>query len=348
MSASISSVVRFSSFSLRELFDAIVLVLAVCLFLLSVVFGMRYCSPRSYPNPDSFITPRCNSPLDDPFCFPFYLSVLAILKNEAPYVAEWIEYHLLVGVDKFWLINNDSTDNVTAVLAPYVAAGLVNYTFWYGLGQQRVIYNHWLPILRGWSYWVAVIDLDEYLVPVEGRSSADILRRFEGSGCVAVNWLVYGTNGQLNKTAGLVIERFRNHSEMDHPVNRHIKQIVNPRWTKKFEIHDHIFWRGGICQDPIGGRYDTGAMFGRPPVHELLRINHYWTKSVQEFLAKRVRGPGASADASYHQLVRSRVASEIASINDTVTDTTIDWAIPLVKANLVARGAGRIMKRHMI
>lgn len=33
----------------------------------------------------------------------YYLSVCAIFKNEGPILKEWIEYHLLVGVDHFFL-----------------------------------------------------------------------------------------------------------------------------------------------------------------------------------------------------------------------------------------------------
>lgn len=39
-----------------------------------------------------------------------YLSIGAIFKDEAPYLAEWIEFHRLVGVEHFFLYDNLSTD----------------------------------------------------------------------------------------------------------------------------------------------------------------------------------------------------------------------------------------------
>ena len=54
-----------------------------------------------------------------------YLSIAAIYRNEAPYLREWIEFHKLVGVERFFLYNNESTDDHRAVLAPYVEAGIV-------------------------------------------------------------------------------------------------------------------------------------------------------------------------------------------------------------------------------
>jgi hypothetical protein len=109
------------------------------------------------------------------------------VKNEAPYIAEWIEYHLLVGVEKFWLADNDSDDNLTAVLDPYIRLGIVNLTSWPGIGQQVPFYQFALDPLRSSSYWVAVMDIDEFLVPVAGRSVPAILHNFEGSPGITVN-----------------------------------------------------------------------------------------------------------------------------------------------------------------
>ena len=52
--------------------------------------------------------------------YPYKLSVVAIMKNEGPYLREWIEYHKLVGVEKFYLYNNGSTDDTVEILSPYV------------------------------------------------------------------------------------------------------------------------------------------------------------------------------------------------------------------------------------
>ena len=49
-----------------------------------------------------------------------YLSITAVLQNEAPYIKEWIEYHRLVGVERFYIYDNESTDNVKEILKPYI------------------------------------------------------------------------------------------------------------------------------------------------------------------------------------------------------------------------------------
>lgn len=55
----------------------------------------------------------------------YYVSICAIFKNEAKYLKEWIDYHLIVGVDHFYLYNNYSDDNYEKVLKPYIQRQLV-------------------------------------------------------------------------------------------------------------------------------------------------------------------------------------------------------------------------------
>jgi hypothetical protein len=274
---------------------------------------------------------------DGPICFPTYLSILSLFKNEAAYLAEWIEYHLLVGVTRFWLFDNDSTDNPLSVLSPYIALGLVKLQRWSGAGEQQQIYNFAIPFLRNQSFWVAVIDVDEFLVPVEGRSVPDIIRRFEAYNGIGLNWVLYSANGLALKDDRLVIERFRNHSDWNHPRNRHTKTIVNPRRVLRCRVHSAVYPKGEFGVNVIGER--LRGMTETPPLHKVLWVNHYWTKSVEEFIYKRARGTSISALPSEVQRLLRQIPSDLVRAKDLVSnDTAIDWAIPLVKKNLASRG----------
>jgi hypothetical protein len=253
---------------------------------------------------------------------------VSVFKNEGPYLAEWIEYHLLVGVDFFDLVLNDNADNSSEVLRPYIALGIVTLSNWPGLYQQKKAFTAHVHILRTYSCWVATIDADEYLVPREGRSIAKILRRFEGVPGVEINWVMFGTNGKLKWESGLVIERFRIHTSWDLPQNRHIKTIANPRMVVKCDCHRHEYV-GGIYGVDVRGREAKEWFLDVPAVHETMWINHYWTKSVEEFHRKRLR---------------KRNSRRVLSIDDyrnapdvVANQTGVDWVIPLVKQNLAKR-----------
>ena len=46
----------------------------------------------------------------------FYLTISAIMKNEGPYLKEWLEFHHMVGVEHFFLYDNNSDDKTREIL----------------------------------------------------------------------------------------------------------------------------------------------------------------------------------------------------------------------------------------
>ncbi|ELV04510.1 glycosyltransferase family 92 protein [Brachyspira hampsonii] len=72
--------------------------------------------------------PENNEPKD-------YISILATVKNEAPYIKEWIEYHRIIGAERFYIYDNESTDNLKEVLEPYIKEGIVIYNFFWRYRQ---------------------------------------------------------------------------------------------------------------------------------------------------------------------------------------------------------------------
>ena len=93
------------------------------------------------------------------------LAIVAIMKCEGPYIKEWLDYHLLAGVDHFYIYDNESPDNQAEVVAPYVAAGLVDYIPAPGKTMQYVVYNDAFKRFKFYCRYMAFIDGDEFIYP---------------------------------------------------------------------------------------------------------------------------------------------------------------------------------------
>ena len=93
------------------------------------------------------------------------LSIVAILKCEGPYLKEWLDYHLMAGVDHFYLYDNDSPDNQAEVAKPYVEKGLVDYFSMPGKAMQMVAYNDAIKRFKFQSRYMAFLDGDEFVYP---------------------------------------------------------------------------------------------------------------------------------------------------------------------------------------
>lgn len=223
----------------------------------------------------------------------YYLAICAIAKNEGAYFKEWIKWHHNLGVEKFYIYDNESTDNTKEILEPYIKSGLVDYTFFPGKRQQIPAYDDCLKKHRLDTHWIAVIDLDEFIIPIKDKTIPEFLNRFEDFSAVEINWLVYGSGGAKEKEVGTVMERFKQHSSFDHELNRKVKTIVNPRRVFNFiGCHEASQIFGNIADSH--GQPITKTMNDREPQHDVIRINHYAVKSYEEFLEKRARGSARS------------------------------------------------------
>ena len=219
----------------------------------------------------------------------YYLAICAIAKNEGPYLKEWIEWHQKMGVEKFYLYDNESTDNTREVLAPFIESGLVDYTYVEGYSQQLPTYDKCMEEHRFDTRWLAIIDIDEFIVPQQDKSITDFLKRMEDFSVVEINWLCYGSGGAEKREPGGVMERFKRHSLPNHELNRYVKSIVDPRRVYCM-IGCHEAARiNGIAADPHGRKIKVSHR-DREPQHDVIRINHYAVKSFEEFKQKQARG----------------------------------------------------------
>src|SRR5580700_200790 len=93
-----------------------------------------------------------------------HLAICAVFINETPYLREWIEFHRLVGVEKFYLYQNRSEDDWQSVLQPSIDEGLVEVTDWPRRPPRQIqAYQHFINKHRGEPGWVAFLDCDEFL-----------------------------------------------------------------------------------------------------------------------------------------------------------------------------------------
>ncbi|MBS6704467.1 MAG: glycosyltransferase family 92 protein, partial [Alistipes indistinctus] len=55
----------------------------------------------------------------------YHMIICAILKDETPYLVEWVEHHLGIGVEHFVLYDNNSVIPAKQTLEAYVRKGVV-------------------------------------------------------------------------------------------------------------------------------------------------------------------------------------------------------------------------------
>ena len=183
------------------------------------------------------------------------------------------------------------------MLEPYIKTGVVDYTYYPGHRRQIAAYDDCMERHRFDTRWIAFIDLDEFIVPVKDASIPEFLSRFGDFASVEINWLCYGSSGHKEKSPEPVMKRFTRHATSDHLLNRFVKSIVNPRRVCVMTGCHEASRLTGQAADSHG-KLITKHFKDREPQHDVIRINHYAVRSLEEFREKQLRGRASGRQAN--------------------------------------------------
>ncbi len=237
----------------------------------------------------------------------YEFAIATMFRDEAPYFKEWIEYHLMVGAEHFWLYDNLSQDNWQDVLDPYIKQGIVEVIPWSGaevkventkefpFTAQVNMVRDALRIAKGKAKWIAIIDVDEFIFPKKEKTIPLCLENhFSDAGAVFVNWLNFGTSGIHIREGEPIIHKLTTSSMKSYQKNGNGKSIFRPEEVELPEVH-WVHW----AMLKSGSNYMNGdgksvIMTGAEAnwdwcLHDkYIRINHYFLRDENFFQEKRL------------------------------------------------------------
>lgn len=179
------------------------------------------------------------------------LSICSIFRDEEPFLLEWIDYHRAMGCERFYLFNDSAspaTRSKTAaiLLEDYIRDGIVELQYrdeCYGynsenrflhgkqnhIGFQLRSYGDTCRRLVGQSEWVALLDLDEYVKPMNHPVFTTVLDETpKDCGALFINWVCFGTAGKSIEKGSSILTQLNRRSEDNDPENKQGKCIVRP------------------------------------------------------------------------------------------------------------------------
>jgi hypothetical protein len=239
-----------------------------------------------------------------------------------------------VGVERFFLYNNHSTDDHREVLAPLIDEGIVVVKDWPGSGGQWAAYDDCLAEHRDDSRWIAFLDLDEFLFSPTTEPVSHVLREYEQWPGVGVNRLRFGASGHRVRPTGLVIENYVRRGRRDRYL---VKSIVDPsRTVRCLSVHVFEFTDGAAVDERGKPLVDVEGSADAPPQQAAfterlttkhLCINHYLTRSEEEFRRKVARPKGDPPDRPEFEVPVERMLRNC----DRTDDDTILAYLPALR-----------------
>ena len=112
----------------------------------------------------------------------YFLCGMAMMKNVARFIVDWVRYHRRMGVDHFYIFDNNSSDmhELPSELPD------VEFIPWPWKRSQRAAYTYGSAILESRCRWVVYNDVDEYLWPKRNSTFADAVRSVDKSNVAAI------------------------------------------------------------------------------------------------------------------------------------------------------------------
>jgi hypothetical protein len=250
-------------------------------------------------------------------------TLITMMKDEGPYLLEWVAHHLALGFDHILVYTNDCRDRTDAILdrlgtmAPVihrenvVEAGQKPQASALKRAQSEALVQN--------SAWVMVLDCDEFL-DLKSRSLSEFTTLIEGQthvDAVALTWRFMGSGGIENWNPGLVTQTYQHGARDGFQRGWGVKTLFRPFAQMRLGIHRPSI--AGLNSDakaraqitaqhwvngsglPLPPRFKLGAWRSSPLTvgRTFGEVKHYATRSFENYLLRGMRGNVNNKKAKY-------------------------------------------------
>ncbi|NEX45356.1 glycosyltransferase family 2 protein [Pseudotabrizicola algicola] len=239
-------------------------------------------------------------------------AIVTTMKNEGPFILEWIAYHRAIGVDDFLIYTNDCTDGTDTMLEMLQAKGLVQHrpNPWVPGGALKPQHAALQaaesePVMRDCG-WGICMDVDEFINIKIGDGTLRALYDAMGeANMISLTWRLVGNSDVDAYEDRFLLEQFCDCApeviRKPHQAWGFKTLFRNIDIYKKLGVHrpkglkpdlwDQVKWLNGSGRTMPkelfrNGWRSTLETYG----YDWVQLNHYAVRSAESFLVKRDRG----------------------------------------------------------
>lgn len=216
--------------------------------------------------------------------FKYFLSMVAVVRDENDYLEEWIRYHIEeIGYEHFYIYDNESEIPVYEYLKNIDFKYIDKITIipWKTTGWiQNDAYNDFIARFGMETKWFSAMDPDEYVVIKDKtKSLKEFLNENNIYSSITCIWKHFNANGQEHKESGTDMERFV--QEVDWDRMKGGKKFARSANVSGFTSYiPTISEKYPYLELDIDNKIST----------DFFQLNHYYTRSYDEFVSKIKRG----------------------------------------------------------
>lgn len=243
--------------------------------------------------------------------------ITTCMKDEGPFILEWLAWHRAVGVTDFVVFTNDCSDGTDRILDHLAARGEVQHLPNPALvagspafQPLALAYTQMLPVFRR-SDFVISMDVDEFLnIRCGAGRLTDLFQATGPFDALSISELNHGANGRTQFTPGWIRPQFPAH-QVEAPGKRRARRGVktitrlSPLLAKlrnhrpDFRADSAPRWLDGSGR-PTDWFHQDASQNGMDVrgSYDLVSLDHYALRSLESFFMKTLRGDVVVANKS--------------------------------------------------
>jgi hypothetical protein len=228
--------------------------------------------------------------------YEFDMAIGLLVADEARSIQEWLAYYIAIGVEHFWVFVNDADQtNMLSAMYPFVVKGFVETIHIpqrvCSHERQTAVFQQMIERARTRTKWLGILDADEFVYMRHADNLPQFMQAYEMPevAALAVSWRNFGSNGHKTIQPS-TLQAYTRRTPDDAEVNRHVKLILRPeRITRMAYSHAAVCAPGYKTVDEHHNPLAPESCFGTGTA-DLVRINHYQTRSYEDWLRRKARG----------------------------------------------------------
>lgn len=241
---------------------------------------------------------------------PGRVTLVTAMKNEGPFILDWVAHNRAIGVDDILVYTNDCEDGTEAILDSLVEAGVTRRDNPYRKTGKVPQYAAFRaaedePVVEA-ADWLMTLDVDEYLNIHAGEGRlADLLDATPEAHVISIPWRMFGNNDRNAFEDLPVVEQFTLAAPEYAPRPLQawaFKSIYrNAGLFRRLGVHRPKGlikdFRGGLVWVDANGNPVPPAIWDKAWRmsksqwgYANATLNHYAVRSAESFLVKRERG----------------------------------------------------------
>ena len=236
------------------------------------------------------------------------ICIVTTAKYENLYARQYVEYYLKLGVDKFYIgdDNPENTENLFDILDDYIKKGIVDVETMRARNlTQMYFYEYSFRAVKLRCNWLMYIDMDEYLEFNDKNMTIKSYLHmpvFDKCDTVKIHWLPYDDNNLVFYDNRTLMERL-NHSVNLYDFTRFHKSIVRGKDYKGNMFDDSIHQPNTSTVteqcDALGDFERLKLGYLGYPKFKYGYFRHFTYKTAEEFSLKMIRGNNGREKYNY-------------------------------------------------